>query len=146
MGITGGIGAAVGVAGLGLQGAQHAQYTKQLEEQAEVTELQKKLAKYQLKQYEDQEREVAKEAAERQLYSKLLNTTNMRGVTPSASSSNMGMMTRSMTASANLQRNIKKANQMTNTGLGAIQRGAILEQEPLLLYHHKFLRIRHIVK
>ena len=110
MGITGAIGAATGVAGLGLQGAQHAQYSKQLAEQEELTKLQKKLSLYQLKQYEDAEKQNAK----KEMYSKPLSISSNLG---------SGMTTRSMAAAQSFNRNLNAYNTISNSGLGAIQRG-----------------------
>ena len=110
MGITGAIGAATGVAGLGLQGAQHAQYTKQLAEQEELTKLQKKLGLYQLKQYEDAERQNAK----KEMYTKPLSISSNLG---------SGMTTRSMAAAQSFNRNLNAYNTISNSGLGPLQRG-----------------------
>ena len=97
LGITGAVGAATGVAGLALQGVQQGQLTKQLTEQEELSKLQKKLGEYQLKQYEE-----------------MYNAPKIP------------MTTRSMTAAQTVQRNLNVANTITNTGLGTIQRGNII--------------------
>jgi hypothetical protein len=107
LGVTGGVGAAAAVAGLGLQGAQHSQFIKQAKDQEELVDLQKKLSKHQLKQYEDIEKE---------MFSRPLNT---RTVTPS------NMVTRSMTASTSMLQNTAMANNLSNTPIGPIQRGGI---------------------
>jgi hypothetical protein len=91
LGITTAAGVVTGIAGLGLQGASYSQATKQIEDQEEIIKLQKKLAEYQLKQYQDQEKEM----------NNIFKTpTNIGG----------GMMTRSMSHANNLQRTISNAN------------------------------------
>ena len=107
--MTGAIAAATGLAGLELQVAQHAQITKQIREQEELAKLQKQLSLFQIKQFEEAERE------------KLSQLDSMRGMAFTG-----GMTTRSMSNAANMQRNYNMANQLTNTAIGPIQRGAIV--------------------
>ena len=54
------VGAATSLASLGMQGAAQHQMNKQTTEQSELTALSKKLALYQLKQYEQLEAEKKK--------------------------------------------------------------------------------------
>lgn len=114
MGIGTGIGAATGIAGIALQGYQTAQVNKQLPEQEELLKLQKKLTQYQLKQYEEQEK-ADKHKQEIEMFK-----------TPANIGANIGMATRAMTQNANVQRSISNANLLSNSGLGAIQRGNII--------------------
>src|SRR2546428_7685225 len=109
--VTGGLAAATGLAGLGIQGAQHHQYTTQLEEQRELSKIHKKLAEYQLKQIE--------EAEKKKKLDSLNNSFGMRGsnipmtTTPAGGG---GYMLRSITNSANLQRNLNLTNTIANQG------------------------------
>ena len=100
-GLGTGLGIASSVASVSIQGVQHQQATKQIEEQEELTKLQKKLGEYQLKQFEELEKE--------------------KKMKPFATPMNLGaksnMMTRSMTMA---QRGTSTAN-LTN--MGSLQRG-----------------------
>ena len=72
--------------------------------------MQKKLSEHQIKQFEEAE--------------KLKKQEEMN--TPMNFGARTGMMTRSMSGAVNMQRNINVANTLTNSGLGAIQRGGIM--------------------
>ena len=85
--------------------------TKQVAEQEELTKLQKKLSEHQLKQFEE-----ADKLKKQEEMNTPMNFGRVR----------MGMMTRSMRSAANMQRNISVTNTLTNSGLGAIQRGGIV--------------------
>ena len=108
LGVTTALGAATGVASVGIQAYQQAQVNKQIEEQEEIARLQKRLTRHQLKQFEEQDK------AEKEMN---LFKTPM----------NIGVTTRSMAQGANLQRSISNANLLSNTGLGPILRGNIVE-------------------
>jgi len=56
LGVGTAAGVATGIAGLGIQGAQQAQLSKQIADQEQITALQMKLAQFQIKQFEDQEK------------------------------------------------------------------------------------------
>ena len=80
-----------------------------MEEQEEIAKLQKRLTRYQLKQFEEQEK------AEKEM-----------NLFRSPTTVQAGMTTRYMAAGANLKRSISNATLLSNTGLGPIQRGNIV--------------------
>jgi hypothetical protein len=110
------VGAATGIASVSLQAEQQNQLNEQLPQQEEFLKIQKKLAEHQLKQFEDQEKVVEVKAPV-----EIMSKFNMPTTVPTR-----GVMTRTMTRNANLQRSISQTNLLSNTGLGPIQRGNIV--------------------
>ena len=109
------IGAATAVTSVSLQGYQQSQLNKQLAEQEEIVDLQKKLTQHQLKQFETQEK-VEEDNKESNMFRSPTSISGLR----------TGMTTRSMTQTANIQRNMVNTNQLNNIGLGPIRRGNIV--------------------
>ena len=118
------IGAATSIAGLGLQAAAQHQMNKQAAEQSELTALSKKLALYQLAQYEQLEAEKKKEEE----MSRVPQTIRPIAMTNMGS----GMMTTSMTNTLNQQNIVSNRRFVTPSSSPPLAQQRLFTSSPSL--------------